>query len=120
VKIYHSSGAAPVSARYFEAWLREGLEHSGAKPRFEREQTADAISGISRIELSSECPEPLNVSLRRVGDSTAEVRVNELLNRTVFPAPSDYSLLHEELSIPGHDPIFEAALARAAEAGDAR
>ncbi len=115
-RIYHSSGAAPVSARYFEAWLRQCLDKSGAKPRFEREQTGDANSGISRIELSSECPEPLNVSLRRIGDSIAEVGVNELLNRTVFPVPSDYSLLREELSIPGDDSIFEAALARAVEA----
>ena len=47
-------------------------------------------------------------------EGAAEVRVNSLVNRTVFPEASDYVLLREELSIPGRDPIYEQALALAA------
>jgi len=42
------------------------------------------------------------------------VRVNTLANRTVFARDNDYSLLRQELSIPGRDPVFEKSLARAA------
>ena len=52
--------------------------------------------------------------MRKVEGSAAEVRVNSLANRTVFPEASDYVLLREELSIPGRDPIFESSLALAA------
>ena len=45
----------------------------------------------------------------------AEVRVGELVSKTLLPALNDYSLMREELSIPGRDPVFERALAGAAQ-----
>jgi hypothetical protein len=52
--------------------------------------------------------------VKTVEGSAAEVRVNSLVNRSVFPEASDYVLLREELSIPGHDPTYEAVLPLAA------
>lgn len=45
----------------------------------------------------------------------AEVKVGELVSRTLLPALNDYALMREELSIPGRDPAFERALAGAAK-----
>jgi hypothetical protein len=43
------------------------------------------------------------------------VQVRNHNSRAVFPPFDDYSLLREELSIPGRDPVYEAALASAVE-----
>jgi len=112
VTISHSGAAPSASALYLAAWIRAGLERSGAKPQLilqSAQEPSDA--GISRVEFASAL---LRVSVRKL-DGCAEVSVNALTNRTVFPDTSDYVLLREELSISGRDPIFEAALAIAAE-----
>ena len=67
------------------------------------------------MEFSSGDPAILNASVSKVEGAAAEVRVDSLVNRTVFPEASDYVLLREELSIPGRDPIYEQSLALAAE-----
>jgi glucose-6-phosphate dehydrogenase assembly protein OpcA len=114
VTVYHVDQTPPVGIWYMAAWLQQCLERAGSKSRVRVEQSGGPCdSGLSRVEFASDGPEGLSVSVRKVAGSAAEVRVDDLLNRTVFPAASDYVLLREELSIPGHDPIFEAALAQA-------
>jgi glucose-6-phosphate dehydrogenase assembly protein OpcA len=116
VTIYHTDQTPPVGIWYMAAWLQQCLERAGSKSHVRVEQSGGPCdSGLSRIEFASDAPEGLSVSVRKVAESTAEVRVDNLVNRTVFPAASDYVLLREELSIPGHDPIYEAALALAAK-----
>jgi glucose-6-phosphate dehydrogenase assembly protein OpcA len=116
VTIYHVDQTPPVGIWYMGAWLQQCLERAGSKSRVRIEQSGGPCdSGLSRIEFASEGPSGLSVSVRKVEGSAAEVRVNALVNRTVLPEASDYVLLREELSIPGHDPTYEAALALAAK-----
>ena len=97
----------------FGRWSHRGACSSSG--RESPEPWSECDSGLSRIEFASDAPSGLSVSVRKVEGSAAEVRVNALVNRTVFPEASDYVLLREELSIPGHDPTFEAALPSAAK-----
>jgi glucose-6-phosphate dehydrogenase assembly protein OpcA len=116
VAISHPPGPAPTGVRYMAAWLRLCLKQAGSEARVRWIEAAEAgDGGVSRVEFSSADPAVLHVSLRKVDASAAEVRVNELANRTVFPEASDYVLLREELSIPGRDPIYEKSLDSAAE-----
>ena len=102
VRIYHSGQAPHAGIWYMAAWLQQCLEPAGSKSRVRVAQCGDPCdSGLSRIEFASDSPSGLNVSVRKVEGSAAEVRVNALVNRTVFPETSDYVLLREELSIPG-------------------
>lgn len=112
VTIHHSDAVPAVSVRYMDAWLRQCLERTGSKPRLEWERAAGpSDSGVCRIEFTASA---LTVSVQKVEGSAVEVRVNSLVNRTIFPEASDYMLLREELSISGRDPIYEAALALSA------
>lgn len=116
VTIYHADPAPPSVVWYMAAWLQQCLERAGSKPRVRAEQAGGpSDSGLSRIEFASDGPAGLSVSVRKVEGSAAEVRVNALVNRTVFREASDYVLLREELSIPGRDATFESALRLAAE-----
>jgi glucose-6-phosphate dehydrogenase assembly protein OpcA len=113
VTITHPQGAPPVGVRYMAAWLRLCLGQAGSKARVSWAPSDEAgDGGISRVEFSGD-PSGLNASVSKV-DGSAEVRVNSLVNCSVFPEASDYVLLREELSIPGRDPIYEQALALAA------
>jgi glucose-6-phosphate dehydrogenase assembly protein OpcA len=116
VKIVHPDPVPPVGVRYMAAWLRRCLEQAGSKARVNWAPAGEADDcGLCRIDFSSADPSAFSASVRKVEGSTAEVRVNSLISRTVFHETSDYVLLREELSIPGRDPIFESALALAAE-----
>jgi glucose-6-phosphate dehydrogenase assembly protein OpcA len=118
VTIAYSTAVSQVSLDYMEAWLRLCLELAGAQPAFRREQSGDACSsGFCRIEFTAGASDGLDIVVRKTEGSAVEVRAGTLVNRTVFPEASDYALLREELSITGHDPIYEAVLGRAAEAG---
>ena len=116
VTISHPGETPPAGARYMAAWIRGSLERSGSRPQIRLEKAeGPGDAGISRIEFSAADPAALRVSVRKLEGSCAEVSVNSLTTRTVFPETSDYVLLREELSISGRDPIFEAALAIAAK-----
>lgn len=114
VTIYYSEAAPPVGVWYMAAWLQLCLARAGSKPRVRWERSDDAgDGGLSRVEFSTADPGVLSASVRKVEGQAAEVRVNSLANRTVFPEASDYVLLREELSITGRDPIFESSLSLA-------
>ena len=110
------SGAAPSpGACYLAAWLLDCLESAGAKALVNwKPAPNDTEAELSLVELTGD---GLAVSIRVTGDrerQCAEVRVDSLVNRTVFPPDNDYTLLRQELSIPGRDPVFEKSLASAA------
>ena len=97
-----------ASAFYLGAWLVGCLERGGASPALEwRASTAAAIV--------LETAEGVHTSIRQSDESAIEVHIRNQESRTVFPPFDDYSLLREELSIPGRDPVYEAALRGAAE-----
>ena len=103
------------------AWLLLCLERSGSRPAVRWEAAGDSgDAGLGRIEFASADPSLLTASVCKLVGSIAEVRVNALTSRTLFPEASDYELLGEELSITGCDPMFEATLAAAAQFAEGR
>ncbi|MDQ6665267.1 MAG: glucose-6-phosphate dehydrogenase assembly protein OpcA [Acidobacteriota bacterium] len=95
-------------AYYLTAWLLDGLEKAGCSPTLAWDRT-----GSTTISFESDDSGGCNVALQTEEGSNVEVRVNGLVTHAVFAPPSDYTLLREELSIPGRDVVFEAALERA-------
>ncbi|MGI8990786.1 MAG: glucose-6-phosphate dehydrogenase assembly protein OpcA [Bryobacteraceae bacterium] len=95
---------------YLAAWLLDSLEKAGCAATLEWGE-----AGRASIALESDDAEGCTVAFHAEEGSNVEVRVNDLVTHAVFAAPSDYTLLREELSIPGRDPVFEAALARAVQ-----
>jgi len=115
IAIHYSSAAAPATAYYLAAWLMEGLEKMGAHPEVVFAADPGEPAGrLTLVELRAQGGTDALVSIRLIEGRTADVRVGGLLSKTLLPALNDYSLMREELSIPGRDPVFERALAAAA------
>ena len=115
VRISYYGAVPPAPAFYMAAWLMDGLQAAGARPRVRFDSVAGEASGeINRVDLLVENALVSIASITLVEGHAAEVRVGELVNRAVLPRPNDYALMREELSIPGRDPVFERTLAAAA------
>ncbi len=123
VRIGFGGSAPPPSAYYLGAWLLDCLEGAGAKALLTWDPAEKAGEGeLVRVELNAAEGDGLQVSIAVTGDperQCAEVRVNTIANRTVFAPDNDYTLLRQELSIPGRDPVFEKTLSRAARLAQA-
>ena len=108
--------AVAILYLYYNVTWYDSVTLAGSKARVSWAPANEAgDGGLSRVEFFSGDPSILNASVSKVEGSTAEVRVNSLVNRTVFPEASDYVLLREELSISGRDPIYESSLALASK-----
>jgi hypothetical protein len=66
-------------------------------------------SGIALETASGE----VHTMLSTTDETSVEVSVRGQVTNTVFQPATDYTLLREELSIPGRDPIYEQVLPRA-------
>lgn len=123
VRIAFGGARAPVSAYYLAAWLLECLEAAGAKADVAWEPVAQEAPGrLIRVELTAPARDGLRVSIGIANDAgreSAEIQVDGLASRTVFPPDNDYVSLREELSIPGRDPVYESSLRRAARLASA-
>jgi glucose-6-phosphate dehydrogenase assembly protein OpcA len=97
------SGPEPSSgARYLQAWLRSAMPDSAVN--LERvDQT-----GHGEIKAIRTVPD-LNVEMR---SNCAEYAIGSLHQRAILSGCADHELLHEELNIMKHDPVFEHALQR--------
>ena len=117
VRIGFGGNAPPASAYYLGAWLLDCLEGACAKASVKWDPAEKVVEGqLVRLEMNAAESDGLRVSIAVSGEpgrQCAEVRVNALANRTVFAPDNDYSLLRQELSIPGRDPVFEKSLTRA-------
>jgi len=109
-KVNVSFGAElETSAWYMAAWLENALAQAGVHPRVAVEGTPGS-------------PDPLRVQLTGPGIDVTLIReatrlvvsVNGLSHCTSLSEPNDYLLMREELGIVHGDPVFEAALAKAA------
>jgi hypothetical protein len=101
--------------RYMAAWLLQSLESAGSRPEVEWRKAPDAAdAGLVRIEFATSDPSLLTVVIRKLEGAAVETQVNAITTRAVLAAASDYELLREELAIPRRDPVYEAALKRAA------
>jgi hypothetical protein len=98
------------------AWLMDGLAKIGAHPQPRFNSVPGEVSGeLNRVDLLTiDSADPI-ASISLVEGHAAEVRIGGLVNRAVLPRPTDYTLMREELSIPGRDAVFEHTLAIAAK-----
>ncbi len=114
----HARGPKPdVPARYFAAWLSNRLALAGAFPKLEWDFSpievptslrGVLITGPDGFSFSAEVKQSVTNGV------IVDLIVNGRLNCAVLLRPSEYQLLLQELSIPGRDLIYEAALRRAA------
>lgn len=118
MRISFGGAKPPVEALYLAAWLLSSLEKAGVKPRLVWDSVPQAAAGeLKGLELRAANADGLHAAVRVTGDpanQVAEIQVDSLSSRTVFPPSTDYALLREELSIPGRDPVYERVLERAA------
>jgi glucose-6-phosphate dehydrogenase assembly protein OpcA len=116
IAISHRGVATPVTAFYLAAWLMDGLAKVGAHPRVQfHADGGEPVWRFSRVELRAEGSADAIASISLAEGHAAEVRTGGLVSKALLPALTDYALMREELSIPGHDPSFEGALAAAAK-----
>ena len=102
---------APVMARYMGAWVIESLKGAGVSATLNLAQDSSAGDGqVSRVELTGE---QLRTRLSYSG-SCLRVEMDGVEHWAGLPAPTDYSLMREELGIVRPDPIFERTLRAAA------
>jgi glucose-6-phosphate dehydrogenase assembly protein OpcA len=99
VRITYEGERPTVSAFYLAAWLerKEVIWERG-------ERSAMALENADG---------QVHTAIRTVSGENLEVSVRGQVTHVVFPESSDYTLLREELSIPGRDEMYEAALPRA-------
>jgi glucose-6-phosphate dehydrogenase assembly protein OpcA len=97
------AGSQPSSrARYLQAWLRSAMP--GAAVNLHH------VGQAGRGEIKAIRSDPdLNIELKA---TCAEYVIGSMHQRANLPACADHDLLHEELNIMEHDPVFERALQR--------
>lgn len=100
-RITYTSERPDASEFYFAAWL-------------ERNEVIWERSDKSAVALETAAGE-VHTRICLTGCESVEVNVKGQVSHAVFPEATDYTLLREELSIGGHDPVFEAVLPRAAK-----
>lgn len=104
VRVTTTRERPPARAWYLAAWVLDALAAAGARPRLEM-----ARSEHSSLTLEGK---DWSVALER-WDGRLVTTINGLAQCTSLPAPNDYALMREELSILGRDAIFEATLSSA-------
>jgi glucose-6-phosphate dehydrogenase assembly protein OpcA len=110
-RVTYGGAAAPVEAYYMAAWLSGALGQAGARAELTLETDPGAEPG--RLHGAHLSDDGFAVTLSRL----RETLVTELdgVSRCInLPAPSDHSLMSEELNIVHTDPVFEKTLAAAA------
>lgn len=106
IEIGYSGDDVPASALYLAAWLQQGIT---AKCAFRAEEGFEP--GLTRVTLSGEEV----VDLSRTSPTCLRLRVGDQEQRVSLPGSSFYELMHEELTVLGQDPVFNAAFDRAQE-----
>jgi glucose-6-phosphate dehydrogenase assembly protein OpcA len=101
LRIIYKGERPSISAFYMAGWLerQEVIWERGAQ------------NGLALETASGE----VHTILRTTDETNVEVGVREQLTKTIVQPATDYTLLREELSIPGRDLIYEEVLPRAAK-----
>ena len=103
---------AAVRSWYLAAWVMDAVTSVGARPTLEMTQSEHTGVALEGPDWS--------VALER-WDARLVTTINGLAQCTSLPAPTDYALMREELSILRRDAIFEKTLSSAVKlvhAGD--
>jgi hypothetical protein len=117
VKVRARGPKPGVPARYFAAWLANRLALAGASPKIEWELAPESTpTSLSAVFLTGPGGFSLSVEVKEWFHTgvLVELAINGRSNRAVLLWTSEYELLLQELAIPGRDPVYEAALRRAA------
>jgi glucose-6-phosphate dehydrogenase assembly protein OpcA len=116
ISIEYRSAATPATAFYLAAWLVDGFEKIGGHPRVAfHSDGGEQLGRLSLVELRAQGSADAIASIALSEGHAAEVKSSGLVSKALLPALTDYSLMREELAIPGHDPAFEGTLAEAAK-----
>ena len=108
IEIHHAEDKPSPLALYAAGWLSS---ISGARVAFRQEKGFG--SGLQRIRLLSE---EETIEFERTSPECMHLFSTSGRERTYsYSEPSLYSLLHEELSVMGGDPVFERAFTHAQE-----
>ena len=102
-------GSRYVPALYLGAWIRDSLAAAGVNAKLQISRAAD--DDDLGVQLTGD---GIAVKLAREDDRMV-VTLNGSSQCTNLPQPTDYMLMREELGIVRHDPVFERALASAAQ-----
>lgn len=114
----HARGPRPnIPARYFAGWLANRLALAGSFPKlvWDLEEWPEPLS-LRGVTLTAPDGFSLSIEVKSVvgNGAVVDLKVDGRENCVVLLRPSEYKLLLQELSIPGRDLIYEAALQRAA------
>ena len=103
-RVGYSGTSLPVASTYMGAWLVESLRSAGSSVALEFEP------GSERVDLAGD---DLHVELTRSGERL-HTTVDGMKHCGKLPPSTDYTLMREELTIAGRDPVFERTLRAAA------
>jgi len=114
IAVSYIAQAPPPVAFYLAAWLKDGLEAIGARPRVRFQSAAGQSAGrLGHVELRDTSGTVASITLAE--GHAAEVRAGAIVTRALLPPLTDCALMREELSIPGRDPVFARTLSSAAK-----
>jgi glucose-6-phosphate dehydrogenase assembly protein OpcA len=103
-ELTYSGATVPASALYLAAWLERGTQTKASLRREDR-----PLPGLASVRLSGDH----TVELSRTGPTCLKLRVGEQEQQVSLVGSSFYELMHEELTVLGYDPVFNAAFDRA-------
>lgn len=102
-RIFYGGDAPTVSALYFTSWMERALPAA----RVTLERRGEGTRSIRSIVLTGDC----EVTLTRPDKATMEVHCHGRVRRSSLVLVSEETLMNEELSILGPDPVFDKVLA---------
>jgi len=102
-RIFYGGDAPTASALYFTAWIQRALPDA----QVTLEKRGEGTRSIRSIVLEGDC----EVLLTRPDKSTFEVHCGGRMRRSSLVLVSEETLMGEELSILGPDPVFDKVLA---------
>ena len=103
VQIYYGGDAPTVSAVYLAKWMERALPEA----QITLEQRGEGTRSVRSIVLHGDC----EVTLTRPDKATMEVHCHDRVRRSSMVLISEETLMSEELSILGPDPVFDKVLA---------
>jgi hypothetical protein len=119
VSIFHGSDGLIAQARLLGGWMRSRMATVGIDVPLEFRADDSLEHGVHRVLIytgGDEGPARFSVSRLRGGRLSTQIRLGdqELAERTVrLESRATEELLGIELTLPGHDVLFEQALAAA-------
>jgi glucose-6-phosphate dehydrogenase assembly protein OpcA len=119
VSIFHGSDGAAAQARLLGGWIRSRLATVGIEVPLELRPDDSLEHGIHRCLIytgGDEGPARFSMTRLRGGRLSTQIRLGDqdLAERTVrLESRAPEELLGIELTLPGHDALFERALASA-------